>query len=414
MGHIGIITEYNPFHNGHAYQIEQLRKHFPEKKIIAVMSGNFVQRGEPAIYNKYVRCQCALFSGVDILFELPPLFATASAEHFAQAAVLALSSTGVIDTLCFGAENNNLSLFETVSSVLSEEPKDYQLLLKQLLKEGNSYPKARSLALSQYTDNADIEEFLKSPNNILGIEYIKAIKKYKLNITPFILKRQGAGYHDTTTHSFLSSATSLRQHIFNDGLTQDMATQMPSSAYNLLSNHEFANPLFPEQLYPFTQYALWEHRANYTDYLDVNEEIANRLLTIHHFPASPDNLTDELSSRNYTASRIRHALLNIVLGITKETMEEEKNRGYIRYLRLLGFQKNASSILRTMKQTSKVPIITKVASASNLLPPRDMAVFEKDLQISQLYDLIYAAQYHQQPASEYQHSVIITEEMHTI
>lgn len=414
MGHIGIITEYNPFHNGHTYQIEQLRRHFPDKKIIAVMSGNFVQRGEPAIYNKYVRCECGLLSGVDIIFELPPLFATASAEHFAHAAVLALSATGVIDTLCFGAEDDKLSLFETAATVLLDEPKDYQLLLKQLLKEGHSYPKARSLALSEYTGVSDMENFLKTPNNILGVEYIKAIKKYKLNITPYILKRQGAGYHDTTTHVSLSSATALRQHIYNHGLTKDLTAQMPLSAYNLLSSHEFAKPIFSEYFYPFIQYALWEHQTNYTDYLEVNEEIANRLSSINHFPDSLSGLVDALSSRNYTASRIRHALLNIVLGTTKELMKEEKNNGYIRYLRLLGFQENASFLLRTMKQTCTVPVITKVASATNLLPQKDLAVFEKDLQISELYHLIYAVQYHQQPDSEYQHSVIITKGMHTI
>jgi cytidyltransferase-like protein len=414
MAHIGIITEYNPFHNGHAYQIKQLRRHFPEKKIIAVMSGNFVQRGEPAIYNKYLRCECGLLSGVDIIFELPPLFATASAEHFAQAAVLALSSTGVIDTLCFGAEEDKLSLFETAATIFLEEPKDYQLLLKQRLKEGNSYPKARSLALSEYTGMSHMDKFLKSPNNILGVEYIKAIKKYKLNITPYILKRQGADYHDANTYTSLSSATALRQSIYKHGLTGELATQMPPAVHNLLSSHELAKPIFPEHFYPYIQYALWEHRTNYTNYLEVNDEIANRISSISRFPASLSDLVDTLSSRSYTASRIRHALLNIVLGTTNELMEEEKNNGYIRYLRLLGFQENASSILRTMKQTSSVPVITKVASAASLLPPKDLAVFEKDLQINELYHLIYATQYHQQSDSEYQHSVIIKGDMHTI
>lgn len=406
MGHIGIIAEYNPFHNGHQFQIDQIKKQFPDKKIVVIMSGNFVQRGEAAIYNKYIRCECALSAGADLVFELPPLFATASAEHFASAAVLALAFTGVVDTICFGAECDQLKAFEQIADILVNEPDAYQLLLKKYLKMGHSFPKARNLALADYLDDCTCVDFLKSPNNILGVEYIKAIKRYHLPLTPYIIKRNGADYHDKSIAQHNSSATAIRQALSNNQDISTVSHTMPSSCMQIILDAPFSHPIDSHHLYSYTKYALWMQKGQYNHFLDVSTDIANQL---NHcsFPETWDELLNSLSNKNYTTSRFRHVLLNLLLGITKKEMEFAKNSKYISYLRILGFRKNASSILKTMKQTANVPIITKVADANQILSPDAYQAFKRDLSISELYNQIYQDLYHEKPKNEFQHSVII-------
>lgn len=413
MGHIGIIAEYNPFHNGHAYQLKTLRRHFSDKRIIAIMSGDFVQRGEPAIYNKYLRTSCALASGVDLVFELPPLFATASAEHFASAAVLALAATGVVDTLCFGAEDDCLDDFHTIANLLLSEPKEYKELLKKHLKSGLSYPRARSLAVSSYLGDSHYEVLLKKPNNILGIEYIKAIKRFHVPLTPFIMKRTGAGYHDLSLKSSISSATAIRSDICKNGLSASLKNQLPSATFRLLATKPDAKPLFPEHFYPLFQYALWEHQREFTRFSDIDKPLANQLAMLTSYPADFESLTNQLAAKNRTASRIRHALLNILLGYTHEDIAKAKQNDYITYLRLLGFCRSSSSILKRMKQSASIPVINKVADASSLLTRQQQAAFQKDISVSDLYRHVFAFTYQQALPTEYEHTVIISEDLHT-
>ena len=180
MKHIGIIAEFNPFHNGHAYLIRSAKERFPDKQIIIMMSGDYVQRGEPAIFNKYIRTEAALQAGASVVFELPSLFATASAEHFATAAVLALHATSLIDTLCFGTETSDLTPLKEIAAYLSNEPISYQNALREGLASGLSYARARANALCQHFNHPEYSTILKQPNNILAIEYLKAIIKYNL------------------------------------------------------------------------------------------------------------------------------------------------------------------------------------------------------------------------------------------
>ena len=414
MGHIGIIAEYNPFHNGHAYQIDKIHTLYPDKGILAVISGDFVQRGEPAIYNKYLRTKSALACGCDIVFELPSLFATASAEHFASAAVLALAATGVVDTLCFGAEDDNLDDFFQIANLLVDEPEEYSLLLQSHLKNGVSYPKARALAVNEYFNNAHLGSLLGKPNNILGIEYIKAIIRYNLTITPVIIKRNGAGYHDTSTNTPVCSATALRTHIQATGFSYSLNDNMPAAVFKLLSQSIYANPLSVKHFYPMLQYALWEHKDNYNDYLEMNTEIANQLKSLNSYPSSFEGLVDYLTTKNQTSSRIRHALCNLLLGYTKQDMMLAKEQNYITYLRLLGFERSSSSILKEMKQTASVPIINKVTDAFRQLSGTQLLAFQKDIAVSTLYHHVFSNVYKQTMPSEYEHTVIIKDESHIL
>lgn len=422
MKNIGIIAEYNPFHNGHQYQIQKAKALFPDKKILVIMSGDFVQRGEPAIFNKYIRAKCALYSGADIVFELPCIFATASAEHFACASVLSLAATGVVDTLCFGAENDNYSLFIQIADLLISEPYNYQNLLRKHLKEGLSYPKARAYAVAEYLQNKDCETLLRQPNNILGMEYIKAIRKYQLNMEPCIIKRQGGGYHDLSLENPFGSATALRNLINGhstrvstnikafphyNSLPAKISDYMPEDSFNLLIGSKYAKPLFLSDFYSFLQYALWQQNSDYTKYFEVSNEISNSLLRLSQYPSDIEELISSLSSKNYTNTRIRRALLNILLKNTKEDMAKAKAAGYISYLRILGFRSPTSYVLRKIKDYGKLPLINKVADADKILSSESYRYFQKDIHISTLYKQVFSNKYGLILPSEYEQSVII-------
>lgn len=405
MKHIGLIAEYNPFHNGHQYQINQIKKQFPDKSILVIMSGDYVQRGEPAVYNKYLRTQCALYAGADIVIELPSLFATASAEHFASAGILSLAATGIVDTLCFGAENTSLEAFQTLASLFTEEPEYYQQLLKSQLKNGLSYPKARSLAAAAYLQDDSYTTLLKQPNNILGIEYLKAIKRYHVDIQPVVIKRTGRGYHDLSITSPLCSASALRRELSTKN--PNLQQFMPAGVYNILTNTTTAMPLFLSDLYPFLQYALWQE-SDYRNYYEVTDELSNRLLNIHRYPSDIDKFIKQLSSKNLTETRIQRVLLNILLKHSNTDMNTAKKNEYISYLRLLGFRNTASPLLKTMKKSCMVPVINKVANAQKLLAPKSYIQFKQEINSSTLYQQAFYNKYGISLPSEYEHSVIIT------
>lgn len=404
MKHIGIITEYNPFHNGHQYQLNTIRQQFPEKRIIVIMSGDYVQRGEPAVFNKYLRARCALQAGADIVFELPSLFASSSAEYFSSSAVLSLAATGIIDTLCFGCEDTDLDAFTKIAGLFLEEPAAYRQTLKQHLKDGFAYPKARSLAAADYFQNDAYSRLLKQPNNILGIEYMKIIQKYKLDITPFIIKRTGSGYHDISTDHTLCSASALRHTLEKENT--DLRQYMPEAAWNLLEKSEYAKPLFLSDFYPSLQYALWQ-KDSYEDYFEVTRELSNRLCTIRSYPGCVKELISQLTSKNLTETRIQRSLLNILLNHTNADMASAKKGNYVSYLRLLGFRSSSAPLLKEMKTTCSIPVINKVAQAEKILSKEEYSVFQKDLRSSALYQQIFFNKYHVRIPSEYEHSVII-------
>ncbi|MBQ4057421.1 MAG: nucleotidyltransferase [Lachnospiraceae bacterium] len=407
MKHIGIIAEYNPFHNGHEYQLKKAKELYPDKNIIVLMSGNYVQRGEPAVFNKYLRAQCALSTQADIVFELPLLYATSSAEYFAHASVYAFQKLGVIDTLCFGAETDDLDLLKEIAHILITEPSNYKLFLQEGLRKGNSFPKARMLALKELLHNTDIENIMQQPNNILAIEYLKAIEHCNANITPVIIKRIGNGYHDKDITNTYSSATAIRNNI-KDNLA-DFSHVIPTTSLQHLQNCNFSKPIFTSDLYTMLQYAIWSAKDSLEHYLDVSEDMANILRSIKNYPNTMNELVDILSSKQYTSTRIYRALLHILLDIRKTDMDDAKDNEFIRYLRLLGFRKSSSFILREIKDNCEVPIINKVADAKEILSEQALLLFQKEIHQNHLYTQLFSNKYGIHIPSEYEHSVIISE-----
>lgn len=416
MKHIGIITELNPFHNGHAHIIQTAHSLFPEKKVILIMSGDYVQRGEPAIFNKYVRTECALSAGADLVFGLPALFSGASAEHFASAAVLSLAVTHLVDTLCFGVETDTLPLLQEIAHFLVTEPRSYQLQLKEQLANGLSYAKARANALADHFSDPAFSDIIKQPNNILAIEYLKAIERYRLPITPIAIPRIGSGYHDTSlAHSFCS-ASALRYTMQQHSLSsyEGLQAYMPADIYQILTKHNDAKPLFWNDFYSFLQHAFLYPAQALDTYCDISKDFSNQLSALCTLPQDFKLLVENLSGKHMSNTRIKRCLLNIVLMQTQEQMNKAKAMNYISYLRLLGFRKTSSSLLKEMQTTSEVPIIQKVTKAKQTLSDAALESFTQDIRKSHLYNQAFCNRYGITLPTEYERSVIIYPSSHTI
>ena len=239
MNILGIIVEYNPFHNGHLFHLEQAKKLANADYVIAVMSGNFMQRGVPAFLDKWSRTKMALSCGVDMVIELPVTHASTSAENFAFGAISILENLKIVDSVCFGSELGNIETLKELSNILSNEPNSFKKHLKEHLDLGLTFPKARSNALYKYItennlfsiSNEHLENILNSPNNILGIEYLKALNKLHSNIVPYTITRKTAGYHDVEIHDSISSATAIRNSVDNLDLIK---SSMPDAAFEIL------------------------------------------------------------------------------------------------------------------------------------------------------------------------------------
>ena len=234
MKTIGIIAEYNPFHNGHAYQIAELKRKTNADFVVIAMSGDFVQRGAPAIIDKYCRAEMALLCGADLVIELPAVWAVSSAEDFAMAGVTLFDKMGCIDGICFGAESDQLPQLKSIAGVLAEEPDIYRSALSSYLKKGLAFPAARAAALSDYFKSTGMNfliSILDTPNNILAVEYLKALKRRNSAMTPILIPRAGSGYHDTTINTPTASASAIRAAVSNVTPSDDHTFHFSSADY---------------------------------------------------------------------------------------------------------------------------------------------------------------------------------------
>lgn len=447
----GIIAEYNPFHNGHLYQIEEVRKQTGADYVVVVMSGDFVQRGEPAIFDKYTRTRMALSAGADLVLELPVSFATASAELFARGAVSLFNQIGIVDLLCFGSESGSLSDLRATAEILVHEPEEYTQSLRAFLKEGNTFPLARSLALRAFLESQNVEASpdsltsgsessvmlsasssssssspqipLSSPNDILGVEYLKALIRTGSSIEPFTIRREGQGYNDTTNPEALGalhsasmsfpSASALRAMIrenkenIGDGdtqreedtetakvanLIQTLSLWIPPSALDALNAEgALAAPIFADDFSLLLNSRLLELSQNqipFEQFADLSPELASRLLASMLNFDSFSGRIKALKSRQYTYTRISRALLHLLLGIKTETVEEYKKSERLPYARILGFRKSASQLLSKLKANSSIPTLTKIAGAESKLSEEGVQMLREELFASHLYQSV--------------------------
>jgi len=409
---VGLITEYNPFHNGHKFHMEEAKRVTNADHVIVVMSGNFVQRGTPAIINKYSRAKMALICGADLVFELPVCFSTGSAEYFALGAVSLLNQLGIVDEICFGSEYSDIHELISIARILSEESLEYKSFLCNFMKKGITFPLARTQALKMLIPEMK-EEMLSSPNSILGIEYLKALIKLKSKIKPISITRKNAGYHDETladsVFNAISSATAIRKSITTTNSLDTIKHHVPSEVFNILEKEY--NRTFPITENDYTlllQYKLMEEsKESLVRYLDINQDIANRIKNTNISSFHFSELAQEIKSKQWTLTRVNRALLHVLLRITSANMELYKKEGYTQYARILGVRKDSTFLLRQMKEVSQIPLINKVGNAKKDLSQTALTMLEEDLFASHLYNQVVFHKYNSVLEDEYTHGVVM-------
>ena len=421
MNILGIIAEFNPFHNGHAYLIEKARKEYQADYCIAVMSGDFVQRGEPAFFPKEIRTAMALQNGADLVLELPISVSTGSAEYFAHGSVALLERLGVVTHLCFGSEHGDITLFQKAGQVMQQESDAYKKELGHLLKEGCSFPAARFQALSvlgcteKNKDYQAILPLLKDPNNILGVEYCRALTAQNSSITACTITRKGAGYHDSIDNSQpFASASGIRKTILHNadfpisGICE-IAPFIPENCHefyeNALSNGDYVTT---DDFFSLLQYKILQSTPQLLNtYQDVTTDLAEKILNVKYQAKSFTDYCEKCKSKNYTYTRISRALLHILLEIKSEDVFMQKEQGFVQYARILGFKKASSELLSEIKKHSSIPMLSKLSDAKNILSETALFQLKQTIHASDLYRTVQMQKGQKEKPCEYARPIII-------
>ena len=424
---VGLITEYNPFHNGHLYHIKEAKRITGADTAIVVMSGDYVQRGVPAIMPKRLRAEMALKCGASAVFELPVCYATGSAEYFALGAVSLLDSLGVVDSICFGSECNDLDALSHIADILIREPHDYRILLKNNLKKGSSFPAARQNAMLEYTKNPAYASLLNDPNNILGIEYLKAMKKLNSPVSPFTIQRKGSHYHDKSIDAGrFSSASAIRSLLAYSGsaisteqmggsfentsfssILGDLEEQVPSSCLALLKDyHRVEYPVYQNDFSLLLKYKLLNKTPDTLPrYMDVSEELANRICDRLDNFFNYKQFAELIKTREVTQTRVNRALLHIMLGTKKNDVEEYIESGRHFYARLIGYRKDNEKLISHISKASPLPLLMRLSEQESL-PAIGQKMLRNDLLASNLYMSVVTDKYKTAFQNEYKQGIL--------
>lgn len=401
MKTIGIIAEFNPFHNGHKYLIDKCKKDLHADRVVVVMSGDYVQRGAPAIIDKFTRAKCAIHLGADLVIELPVYYSLGSAEYFAQGAISILSGLGCIDYLCFGSEFPDVNKLYEISDIISNEPPVYKDVLSTCLKDGLSFPAARAKALNEQLqctskgyDQAEYEELLSSPNTILGIEYLKALNKKNRFITPYAVQRVGRPFHSEELGS-IPSAAGIRARLLS-GLSDRVKLNapfildgvMPRISIESISGYE-GRFMQSNDYSALLEYKLiLEKNEAYTKYLDVTRDISNRIIANLEHIDGYSSFCNLLKTRNLVHTRISRCLMHILLNITEENMKQYKEDDFTAYARVLALRSSSSDLLKVISENGSIPVLNRLKDADKLLSPLQKRLFDETLIASQIYNTL--------------------------
>ena len=382
---LAVIAEYNPFHNGHLNHLKKSIDITNSEFVIALMSGNFVQRAEPAIIDKWARAEMALSAGCNLVIELPSIFAISAAEDFAFGAIKLLSDMKVVDFLSFGSKSGDIRKLETLADIFIEEPEDFMYYLDSNLKEGMAYSKAINEAIKSYLRSPEYVEILNDPNNILAIEYIKQIKKQQFSVTAITVKRENND-HNSKELSDFASGTSIREAILS---SKDISHAVPKTTFdiiesnksliNTLSNSAYESILF----YKIRKMSIQELK----DIKDVTEGIENRIKKAAYISASYDELIENIASKRYTNTKVRRILLNILLDITKKDIETAKKSKS--YIRVLAFDDKGKYLISKIAEANpKLDIIVSVSAFEKNNRNREKKyILGKDILATDIYAL---------------------------
>ncbi len=426
----GIIAEYNPFHNGHQFHIEETRRNTHADYCVALMSGDFVQRGAPALLSKYERTKMALENGADLVIELPLCAALSSAEGFASGAVSLCKGLGIIDTISCGCETAqaNPSLFFDVVSLLADEPDDYRALLSKNLSSGMSFPRARQAAVFTYFDNkaekeatpsAALEEqhafltsLLTSPNNILALEYAKAIRRTKANLSLSFVKRCGSDYHEQSLSGTYVSATAIRKQLASPS-SQDVAFDalqqgVPASVYEQLRSSYDANQLLTEADFSdCLYYALLTQKDCLKSMGPTESDLASRCANLLEQYENWSQFASLLKTKNQTHTAVSRFLTHALLQLSREDFLCSASFDHAPFARVLGFRKDASALLCALQAHATLPVIVSIAKDTQALNDDQRRLFALQIRAGELYRHVRAAKSGMPVKPELRQSIIV-------
>ena len=389
---LGIIAEYNPFHNGHLYHIAKSKEETGANYVICVISGNFVQRGNTSIINKWAKAKMALANGADLVIELPTIYSISSAENFAEGAIKILNSLKIVDTLSFGMETKDISILNNIANVLYAEPKEYVTILAHELQKGNSFPKARENALMMYLN--DIKKYanvLSGSNNILGIEYLKALKKTKSDIMPVGIKREKVLYNDEYMVDEFASATAIRKMLMTRQF-DDIRNTMPKSSYQILGQ-ELKDGHYVIDLSKFEKEIMYALRKMTIEQIknlpDVTEGLEVSIKNAAESCNRLDDLINIIKSKRFTQTRIQRILLYALLGIDKKKMDVA--RKISPYVRILGLNNRGKQLLsEIVRNNPKINIVTSVKKYMDNVGNKNLKeMLQTDIFATNIYTLGY-------------------------
>ncbi len=358
---LGIIAEYNPFHNGHIYHIKRAKEITGADYTVLVMSGNFTQTGNIAVVNKFERAKIVTKYGIDLVLELPTIYATSSAEYFAYGAVNLLNSLGIVDSICFGAEEKEITNIKAISKIILENENDIYADIKKELKEGITFAAARQIAISKYLPKeTDINyaEILSKPNNILGIEYIKALYKLNSNIEPYVLYRDTANHSDTEVDNDkkIASATAIR-NLLKSNEIERVKEYIPEEMYDKLIN---SNICLNQDFYQILRYKIATmSKEEIKEINGVTEGLENKIIDANIHSKNYEELVSNIKSKRYVETKIRRALVNIILDIKKDTFNK-CILGNLTYAHVLAMNENGKKIISKISKTSNIPLLTSI------------------------------------------------------
>lgn len=424
MKNIGIIAEFNPFHNGHSYLIEKARQITDADNVIILMSGNYVQRGEPAFMDKFIRTAIALNNGADAVIEFPFCYAMSSASYFATGAVNMLDKMGNIDYLCFGCETDDVHLLNVIADIIIKEDDCYSNALQSYLKTGMSFVQSRekaiikSVAMRGMTVDTDyLSSIISSPNSILAIEYIIALKKIDSDIIPVPILRCDSGYHSQSMSSEYASAGAIRKFytgksVYNfNNIRESLKAVLPIDSVELLeAEYHKSYPILTNDYSEIIGKSLINARynlINMAEIFDMTDDLSNRIKNMSVNYTSADNFINICNSKTFTSSRISRILFYSIFNYTKEDYFSFKKDEYVYYFRILGFKKDSENILTEIKNNTPIPIITKLNNIPASLSKNGHKMLELNMYADEIYRMVAMTKYGSTLPNEHQCGVII-------
>lgn len=394
---LGIIAEYNPFTNGHLYHLMESKKKTGCEHSIAVISGNFTQRGSTSIINKWEKTKMAISNGIDLVIELPTIYATSSAENFAEGSIKILNSLGIVDYISFGAETQNIDILKNIAEILLDEPLEYKNMLSDNLKKGISFPKARESAILSYFENKDeYKNILSRPNNILGIEYLKALRKYDSKIVPVVVKRfisehNSLEINENFDTASIASSTAVRELIRKQDF-EKIKKMIPINSFKIIEKN-LKNGCIVQNLDDFKNEILYRLQIMSIDEIaeisDVNEGLEYLIKNSLNKSSNFEEFINLLKSKRYTYTRIQRVLLHILLEITKQDLEiSNKTESYVR---VLGFNEKGKMLISKIREKNPdLKIITSVKQFEKDNKNNNLkTMLEKDILATNVYTLGY-------------------------